>query len=113
MTGDDAASLTGLLCEYGALWEISRTPQGFAAQRRPRPAPPEVFTAASVTALRKLLEHGYDTGTLARLMRDFGDEWEVERLDPGSAWVAVSHVGKITQMITAGDLSSLRSKLSA
>ena len=65
MTCDDAASLTGLLHDYGGLWMITRTPRGFTAQRRPRPAPPDVFTAATVAALRELLEHGDDTGKLA------------------------------------------------
>jgi hypothetical protein len=40
MTGDDAASLTGILREYGALWKITRTPDGYTATRRPPPAPP-------------------------------------------------------------------------
>jgi hypothetical protein len=57
---------------------ITRTPRGFTARRRPRPAPPDVFTAATVAALRELLEHGDDTGKLAGLMRDFGSEWEIE-----------------------------------
>lgn len=39
MTGDDAPSLTALLCEFGGLWVIARTPRGFTAQRRPLPAP--------------------------------------------------------------------------
>jgi|CZLB01.1.fsa_nt_gi hypothetical protein len=113
MTGDDAASLTTLLRDYGGLWVITRTLRGFTAQRRPRPIPPDVFTAATVAALRELLEHGYDTGKLAELIRDFGGKWEIERLDPGSAWVAVSRDGNLTRLITAGDLRSLCGKLSA
>jgi hypothetical protein len=66
-----------------------------------------------VAALRELLEHGYDARKLAGLMRDLGDEWEIEHLDPGSAWVAVSYAGNVTRVITAGDLGSLRDKLSA
>ena len=112
MTCDDAASLTGLLHDYGGLWMITRTPRGFTARRRPRPAPPDVFTAATVPALRELLEHGDDTGKLAGLMRDFGSEWEIKRLDPGSAWVAVSRAGNVTRVITAGELGTLRGKLS-
>ena len=112
MTGDDVADLTSLLHDYGGLWAVNMTPQGYNAQRRPRLAPPEIFTAATVAALRELLEHGYDTGKLAELTRDFGSEWEIKRLDPGSAWVAVSRDGNVARVITAGDLGSLRSGLS-
>src|ERR1022692_3610312 len=66
MTSDDvAASLTALLGEFGGLWQISKTPHGYTAQRRPPPAPPLALTAGSVAALRELLRHGYDTGKLA------------------------------------------------
>ena len=105
--GNDTASLTGLLREFGALWEITKIPQGFTARRRPPPAPPLIFTAATVPALRELLEHGYDTGKLAGVMRDFGGEWEIERLDPGSAWIAASGNGGHLRMIAAADLDSL------
>ena len=64
-----------------------------------------------MTALRDLLQHGYDTGKFAAIMADFGSQWELERLDPGSAWVAVSRDGHRTQIITAEDLDSLRSTL--
>jgi hypothetical protein len=111
MTGDDAASLTALLGEFGGLWQISRTPHGYTAQRRPRPAPRLVLTAGTVAALRQLLQHGYDTGKLAAIVADFGGQWHVEHLDPGSAWVAVSHDGHHTQIIAAADLDSLRSTL--
>ena len=113
MTGDDASSLTALLCEFGGLWVIARTSRGFTAQRRPLPAPPVVLAAATVPALRELLEHGYDTGKLAELMRDYGAEWDIERLDPGSTWVAVSRDSALTRVITAADLDSLLSKLSS
>ena len=109
---DDAASLTGLLRDYGALWDITRTPRGFTAKRRPRPAPPVTFTAATVPALRELLQHGHDTGTLAAIMRDFASEWDIEQLDPGSAWVAITRDHARPQVITAADLGTLRSKLS-
>lgn len=105
---DDAASLTALLYDYGGFWEIAKTPQGYMAKRRPLAVPPLIFTAETVAALRELLEYGYDTGKLAGTMRDFGSEWEIERLDPGSAWVAVSR----TRVIAAGDLDSLRASLS-
>ena len=108
---DTATSLTVLLGEFGGLWQISKTPHGYTAQRRPPPAPPVVLTAGTVAALRQLLQHGYDTGKLAAIMADFGSQWHVERLDPGSAWVAVSHDGHLTQIIAAEDLDSLRCML--
>jgi hypothetical protein len=111
MTSDDAASLTALLGEFGGLWQISRTFHGYTAQRRPPPAPPVVLTAKTVAALRDLLQHGYDTGKLAAILAGFGSQWEVERLDPGSAWVAVSRDGHHAQIIAAEDLDSLRSTL--
>ena len=106
---DAAASLTALLGEFGGLWQISKTSHGYTAQRRPPPAPPVVLIAETVAALRELLQHGYDTGKLAAIVADFGSQWEVERLDPGSTWVAVSHDGHRTQIIAAEDLDSLRS----
>jgi hypothetical protein len=109
--GDAAASLTALLGEFGGLWQIRKTSHGYTAQRRPRPAPPIVLTAKTVPALRELLQHGYDTGKLAAIMADFGSQWELEHLDPGSAWVAVSHDGYHTKIIAAEDLDSLRSTL--
>src|ERR1039457_3771384 len=87
---DDAANLTTLLGEFGGLGQISRTPQGYTAQRRPRAAPPLVFTVETVPAMRQLLQHGYDTAKLAAIMRDFAAGWELEHLDPGSAWAAAS-----------------------
>jgi len=107
----NAASLTGLMRDYGALWNITKTPHGITAQRRPPPAPPVVFTATTVPALRALLEHGYDTGKLAAIMRDFGGSWHVEYLDPGTAWVAVTHDHGLTRVIVAADLDTLRSNL--
>src|ERR1017187_7149621 len=65
---DDAASLTALLVEFGGLWQISKTPHGYTAQRRPPPAPPLVLTAGTVPALRQLLQYGYDTGKLAAIV---------------------------------------------
>ena len=77
MTGDDAASLTALLRDYGGpLCEITRTPKGYRAVTRSASAPPVVFTAATVPALRELLEHGYDPAQLAAVISDFG-QWQV------------------------------------
>jgi hypothetical protein len=112
MTGDDAASLTALTSDYGQLWEISRTPKGVRAQKRNSPAPPVVFTAPTVPALRELLEHGYDPATLAAVIRDFGGEWQVEHIDPGSAWIALSRGDDgLIQVIAANDLGTLRNSL--
>jgi hypothetical protein len=108
---DDAASLTAPLGEFGGLWQISTTSHGYTARRRPPPAPPLVRTAKTVPALRHLLQHGYDTSKLAALMADFGSQWHVEHLDPGTTWVAASHDGHRTQIIAAEDLDSLRSAL--
>jgi hypothetical protein len=109
---DDAADLTALLSDYGGLWQITKTQHGYTATRRPPPpAPPAVFTAETIAALRELLEYGYDTRKLAGVQRDFGSRWEIEHLDPGSAWVAVSHDGDTCHVLAASDLDSLRSKL--
>ena len=108
---DDAASLTELLRDYGALWEISRSGPGFRARRRRAPAPPVVFTAPSVPALRLLLEHGYDPGQLAGITQDFGSDWQVEHIDPASAWLAVSRAGGRIRLIVADDLDGLQVKL--
>jgi hypothetical protein len=105
----DAASLTGLLSDYGALWDITRTSRGYTARQRPRPAPPAVLTAATIPALRELLEHGYDTAALAALTRDF-TAWQIEHVDPGSTWVAISR-DRPAQVITASDLDGLRASL--
>jgi hypothetical protein len=87
---DAAASLTVLLGEFGGLWQISKTSHGYTAQRRPPPAPPVVFTAETVPALRDLLQHGYDTGKLAAILAGFGGQWDVERHTPGRVTAASS-----------------------
>ena len=123
---DDATSLTELLCDYGALWDISRSEHGFRAQRRRPPAPPVAFTAPSAAALRPLLEHGYDPAELAAISHAFGSEWHVERVEPGSRWLAVSRGDAVAadaevadagaadapfRVILASDLERLRVKL--
>ena len=108
---DTAASLTALLGEFGGLWQISKTPPRLHGATPSPPAPPLVLTAGTVPALRELLQHGYDTGKLAAIMADFGGQWHVEHLDPGSAWVAVSRDGHHTQIIAADNLDSLRTTL--
>jgi hypothetical protein len=113
VTGDDAASLTALMSDYGGpLCEITKTPKGYRAIRRHRPAPPLVFTATTVPALRELLEHGYDPAKLETAIRDFGGEWQVEHLPPGSAWIALSRDGDgLIRVIAANDLDTLRGTL--
>jgi hypothetical protein len=65
-----------------------------------------------VPALRELLEHGYDPATLAAVIRDFGGEWQVEHIDPGSAWIALSRGDDgLIQVIAANDLGTLRNSL--
>jgi len=111
---DDAASLTALLRDHGGpLCEITRTPQGYRAVRRPLTAPPAVFTAATVATLRELLGHGYDPAELAAVIRDYGGEWQVEHIDPGSAWIALFRGGDgVMRVIAANDLGSLGRALS-
>lgn len=50
------------------------------------------------------------SGKLAGLFRDYG-RWEIEQLDPGSAWVAVTRNGSFVQVIAAHDLDELRAEL--
>ncbi len=108
----DAASFTSLTSDYGALWELTRKPRGFRAQRRPLPALHLVIlTAETIPALRELLEHGYDPRVLAAIFRDHDASWQIEQLDPGSAWLAISRDPGHIQVITAADLPALRHKL--
>ena len=48
---------------------------------------------------------------LAGLFREYGQRWEIEQLDPGSAWVAVTRIGSFVQVIAAHDLDELRAEL--
>jgi hypothetical protein len=111
--GDDAASLTALLHDYGLLCDITRTPEGYRAVRRPPPTPQVAFTAATVPALRELLEHGYDPVKLAAVISDFGSQWQIEHIDPGTTWIALSHGGEdgLIRVVAANDLDSLRGGL--
>jgi hypothetical protein len=119
MSDDDATSLTELLCDYGALWDISRSGHGLRAQRRRPPAPLVTFTAPSAAALRLLLEHGYDPAELAAISQAFGSEWHVERVEPGAGWLAVARAGAgagagaaaAFRVVLAGDLARLREEL--
>ena len=51
------------------------------------------------------------SGKLAGLFREFGHSWEIEQLDPGSAWVAVTRNRSFVQVISAHDLDELRAEL--
>jgi hypothetical protein len=44
-------------------------------------------------------------------MRDFGPAWEIERVPPGAAWVAVTRRGSWVHVIAAHDLDTLRTKI--
>lgn len=53
-----------------------------------------------------------DEGTQLRaVMRDFGPAWEIERVPPGAAWVAVTRRGSWVHVIAAHDLDTLRAKI--
>ena len=51
------------------------------------------------------------SGKLAGLFHEYGHSWEIEHLDPGSAWVAVTRNGSFVQVIAAHDLDELRAEL--
>jgi hypothetical protein len=52
-----------------------------------------------------------DSGKLAGLFREYGHRWEIEHLDPGSAWVAVTRNGSFVRVIAAHDLDELGAEL--
>jgi hypothetical protein len=57
---------------------------------------------------------GQDERTQLRaVMRDFGPAWEIERVPPGAAWVAVTRRGSWVHVIAAHDLDTLRTKIEA
>ena len=45
--------------------------------------------------------------------RDSGSAWEIERVSPGAAWVAVTRRGSWVHVIAAHDLGTLRGKIEA
>jgi len=52
--------------------------------------------------------------SLARLFRDFGERWEIERVERGSEWVAVLRGSEpIILIIGARDLAALRYRIEA
>jgi hypothetical protein len=50
---------------------------------------------------------------LRAVMQDFGPAWEIERVPPGAAWVAVTRRGSWVHVIAAHDLDTLRTKIEA
>src|ERR1700733_7919867 len=59
-------------------------------------------------------DRGEDERTQLRaVMRDFGPAWEIERVPPGAAWVAVTRGGSWVHVIAAHDLDTLRTKIEA
>jgi hypothetical protein len=59
-------------------------------------------------------DRGEDERTQLRaVMRDFGPAWEIERVPPGAAWVAVTRRGSWVHVIAAHDLDTLRTKIEA
>ena len=57
---------------------------------------------------------GEDERTQLRaVMRDFGPAWEIERVPPGAAWVAVTRRGSWVRVIAAHDRDTLRTKIEA
>ena len=51
--------------------------------------------------------------SLARLFRDYGDRWEIERVERGTEWVACRRDGDFIDIIGARDLGALRYKMDA
>jgi hypothetical protein len=47
------------------------------------------------------------------VLRDFGAAWEIERVPPGAAWVAVTRRGSWVHVIADHDLDTLRDKIEA
>jgi hypothetical protein len=106
----DTGGLTGLWTEFGALWDITTTEDGYQARRRRTP-PPVTLTAATIPAIRELLTHGYDPAVLAALTRDLGPGWVIKRIDPGTTWAAIPRDDP-AQISTAPDLPALAATIS-
>ena len=46
--------------------------------------------------------------SLAKLFREYGQRWEIERVERGTEWVACRRDGEIIDIIGARDLGALR-----
>jgi hypothetical protein len=51
--------------------------------------------------------------SLAKLFRDYGERWEIERVERNTEWVACRRDGGLIDIITARDLAGLRYKMNA
>jgi hypothetical protein len=53
--------------------------------------------------------------SLAKLYRDFGNDWEIEPVPPGAKWIAVQREsgGDYVRILTAHDVNALRLRLDA
>ena len=51
-----------------------------------------------------------DDASLARLFREFGDRWEIEKVQRGTEWVAVQREtsGDYVRIVAGRDLGALR-----
>jgi hypothetical protein len=55
-------------------------------------------------------ESSDDSRKLRVLLRDYGDQWEIE---PGAAWVACTRNGSFIHVVAAHTLDDLRTKIEA
>ncbi len=51
--------------------------------------------------------------SLARLLREFGKRWEIERVERGTEWVACRRHSEFIDIIGARDLAALRCRIDA
>jgi len=52
--------------------------------------------------------------SLARLFREYGERWEIERVERGTEWVAVQRGSEpVIHIIGARDLAALRYRMEA
>ena len=49
--------------------------------------------------------------SLAKLFREYGQRWEIERVERGTEWVACRRDGEIIDIIGARDLGALRYRM--
>jgi hypothetical protein len=51
--------------------------------------------------------------SLAKLFRDYGQRWEIERVERGTEWIACRRDGDLIDIIGARDLGALRYRMQA
>ena len=49
--------------------------------------------------------------SLAKLFHEYGERWEIERVERGTEWVACRRDGEFIDIIGARDLGALRYKM--